>query len=54
VTGPSTPARRRQAARAWAQWNLGDPAWADDVLAAWADPEATLEQLRAEGWQGPD
>lgn len=36
---------RLAVARRWAQWYLGDPSWADDLLEAYLDPEAATEAL---------
>jgi hypothetical protein len=39
------------AARAYAQWNLGDPSWADLILAAAENPTATWAGLKEEGME---
>lgn len=41
-----------EAARAWAQWHLGSPQWASDILWAFHHPDeamAVLEQEKAGG-----
>lgn len=45
-----TSAQRDQAARAYAQWYLGDPDWWDVLQSAAADPERTLQALEADGF----
>ena len=37
-----------RAARAVAQWELGDPYWADIIVGAYLRPEAAMENLRRE------
>lgn len=38
-----------QAARAYAQWHLGYPEWADQIIHAYEHPYETLEILRSDG-----
>lgn len=40
----------RRAARAVAQWEIGDPLWADVILDAAANPEAALARITREGY----
>ncbi len=37
------------AARRWAQWNIGDPTHADDIVRAYLEPAAVGAELDAEG-----
>lgn len=37
-----------QAARAYAQWHIGDPDWADSIVDAYLHPKQALEQLDAD------
>lgn len=48
LTDPETSRERRDVAREFAQWHLGDPAWADQILAAFANPAATAARLHRE------
>lgn len=34
-------------ARLWAQWHLGSPTWADNILFAYNNPEKALADLNA-------
>lgn len=36
------------AARRFALWHIGDSLWADEILAAYANPEETIAQLNKE------
>lgn len=36
------------AARRVAQWHLGDPNWADRIIAAYLNPKVAIARLRAE------
>jgi uncharacterized protein YbjT (DUF2867 family) len=47
-------ADRNRAARAFAQWHLGDADWWDTLQAAAADPDGTLRTLEAEGFSEED
>lgn len=40
------------AARAYAEWNIGDPSWADLILMAYLHPDMALAELQAAGWEG--
>lgn len=45
---PKDHGRRMDAARARAQWELGDATWADTILRAYLDPDRDSAELRAE------
>lgn len=38
----------RKAARARAQWSLGDPSWADIIIRAYLNPKESEEELAIE------
>lgn len=38
-----------RAARALAQWELGDPRWANRILDAYRNPDTTMDNLRRDG-----
>jgi hypothetical protein len=38
-----------QALAAWAEWNLGDSSWANQVAVVLANPHAIREALKGEG-----
>ena len=38
-----------EAARAFAQWHLGNPGWADEILDARSNPTSTWQKLAAAG-----
>ena len=37
------------AARMHAQWHIGDPAWAHEILFAYLNPEYAMKQLAQDG-----
>ncbi len=39
---------RLSAARDIAEWDLGDPSWADSLIAAYCNPEQAIERLKEE------
>jgi hypothetical protein len=36
-------------ARDWAEWNIGDPSWATEILWAYFNPDLAEHELEAEG-----
>jgi hypothetical protein len=48
MTKKELDARGLAAARRYAQWHIGDPNWADSILAAYVDPEGTIADLDRE------
>lgn len=37
-----------RAARRYAEWNLGDPSWANSILWAYQNPEETIRMIEEE------
>lgn len=37
-----------RAARQYAQWYIGDPSWANNIIDAYLNPDEAMENLRAE------
>jgi hypothetical protein len=48
-TLPADHHQRMAAARRWAQWELGNPGWADYIMEAYMDPDYAHEALDAYG-----